>query len=252
MLRTQLPTRAAAFAAAALLSTIAACGDAPSAPAAAPAASVERNAGGAASNGQTVIARARIGLSESQLIAGTSMRFGDSVFVSDNSALDLDKTVGVYAVKLPEAASYKASAQTMPLEYGLITVGAKTATATKKTVDFGFYQVGVRPTLRVWFYSRAKTPATGATITAAVSHLTYATDGGQNDNMLDGSKALDGLITLRLTPGLNTVCEQTAPAGYLLADPACQSVNVTWGDQAEMVFFHDTGIVAPPAPSAGS
>jgi hypothetical protein len=43
------------------------------------------------------------------------------------------------------------------------------------------------------------------------------------------------------------VCEALPPAGYLLAEPKCQTVTASaTKPRAAMTFFHQTGIYVPP------
>ena len=261
MLRTLLPSqlrarRAAAALVGLALSAAGACSDAPSAPAAPratgveaavarPGASLGATAGFFA--GDSVVYRATVGTSPTTLVAGVRMRFADTSFVVDNSARDLNKADGVIEAKLPVSASDRAELALASFDpYAAVDAGARWGeTSEDGVIDFGHFNVVKKPTLRIRFLTKYKAPAPGATVTLAY--------GNAQQTLVDGKyDAADGVVeTIISQPATVTVCETSAPPGYAMAKPACQSIALTWAQNGTLTFLHDVGIRGqqPPAGS---
>ena len=253
MLRTQLPTRAAAFAAAALLSLAAACGEAPSAPGAPiaprPSAAVAQPTASFFA-GDTVIYRATVGTSPSALVGGVTMRFADTSFVKDNSARDRNPAVGIIEAALPASASDRAQLALQLFEPYAAVDGERWGIPSENgVIDFGHFNVVVKPMLRIRFLSKYKAPAPGAAITLWYGNGSQSTvDGGANEPNFDGlGGALDGIVTTRISMAATVkVCETAPPPGYVLPKVTCQWIDLTWGQTGELTFLHDVGIKGRP------
>ena len=269
-------TLAAAAATALTTALTTACNDGPLGPntSARPAA-----AAAPASSGATpqlpvpALVRASLTITSStnlkSVVPGTVVRFTTdkgSVVVSDNvntdGAGDTDASVGTYSVFLPFGSThYKAEVLSVPVGYDMPAsaayYGKLTTTpggAPETYVAFPTVVAPAKKQLRINFLSMQKKPAPGATVvvTAPGWDLMYTlTDGGAGDLRTDGSKgAADGQVTV-YAPAAGIaqwkVCETAAPVGFLIAEPACQTINVSASQSTTTAtFFHQTGIIAPP------
>jgi hypothetical protein len=254
VLRSALARTLPALAAAAL----AACSDSPTSPAATHAPQAAPRA--AFTDAGVIPGVAEVRTLDGQLLGGATLAFWremkDSSHVLDNSEQDLDKTDGKFRVMLPAGASYKVLNRIIPEPYAFAgTSGLMAGTMVNGEWQFPVTLVAEKPVIRVGLFGRRKQPALGATITVTAhtgySYLQTVTDGGTGDLQLGGANGdIDGVITVRAArQGEWNVCETKAPFGYLLADPSCVKVTTKWGGTHKATLLHDTGIIAPPAPT---
>jgi hypothetical protein len=165
-------------------------------------------------------------------------------------------------VSLPgNSTSYKAEVIAVPVGYHLPSGGAVYGTlGTDAQVDgpavnFPSFMLSAKKQLRIAFRDRQRKLISGATvvITAPGLDVMYTlTDGGAGDLTPLGEQApADGIVTFYVPGDYMSqikVCEQSAPAGYALANPSCQTVtNWTYLNALSATFTHEVGIVAPPA-----
>jgi hypothetical protein len=239
-----------------------ACADDPIAPNrgdSAPSAAVAKPAP-TPSAGGTLLASLQVRTpNDSAWVPGTTARFLTDkgiLTVADNGPGDTRPEPGIYGVVIPVSTYYKAELASVPIGYALPTTqvtGKKIAWSD--VVNFPRYILSAKKTITVNLldaHTKKRTPGATVAVTSPGMDLKYTiTDGGAGDLTVLGAQApADGLITVYLpsaTLATWNVCETLAPAGYMLADPACQS-GQTAGSWPSLVFnfLHQVGIVAPP------
>ncbi|MDF1504440.1 hypothetical protein [Roseisolibacter sp. H3M3-2] len=255
----------------AALALTAACSDAPLAPDAAPSARPSRAASPAAT--PTVVAPAgmipghirllRAG-SPNAFVPGATVRFVTDkaiLQVRDNGEGDIGIASGPIMAFLPISTSYKAEVVSVPVGYH---VPAPTPLYGKvewsdgaPMVTFPDVELSPKKQVQINLLDMQKRRVPGATVVVTLPGFDFQfviTDGGAGDvNPLGWQLPADGQVTAYMpvqTFASVKVCEQAPPAGFLMANPACQTItNQSSSKSLSVSFLHQGGIVAPPPAS---
>ena len=172
----------------------------------------------------------------------------DTLKVLDNSAKDLDPTVGFLAVKMAKTNQYKAcfirSAHYMPDLDGQVNYQyCSTSTSTSFTVHMGVL-IGQRsPMFKLIAKDEFNALAGGAT------YNILTTDNGWNLTFQDGngsydeSIGADGVTIYSLNFPFNVkICEVKPPSKMVLTSQACYTVAAKWGKTYTYTFTHEHAI----------
>ena len=254
MLRSSLPLRASRLASAGLVvatAMLAACGDAataPQAPTMAPKTDSPSNV--VLSLGATVKVRLAdttgTTLTETGWVEFVSGK--DTLKVLDNSAKDLDPTVGFLSVMMTKGWEYKAcfirSAHYMPDLDGTVNYPyCSTVTSTSFTVHMGVL-IGQRsPMFKLIAKDEFGALAGGATyqITTPVNGWSLTFQDGSA--VYDESVGADGVMAYSLNfPFFVKICEVKPPSKMVLTSPACFTVDAKWGGLYTHTFTHEHAI----------
>jgi hypothetical protein len=201
-------------------------------------------------------------LTDTARVFGTSVRFTtekavDSLTVVDNDANDLNKYAGGYTTKLAGGAMfYRAQVLTVPVGYELPTETFLGEIGTNGAyVQFKDIVLKPKKVLQISFFNRQKMKVTGGSVvvTAPGSGPQWViTDGGAGDLTPMGMQApADGVVNVYMpsaTIATWTICETAPPTGYMMAEPACQTVQNNSGPKLSVGFMHETGIIVGPSP----
>lgn len=233
-------SRTIRLATAAAVALTAACNDAPSAPALAPA--------DAPSQALAIVPLATLTLTLPQLTEPKSTiptvrftsftgRLGTVRSVKDNSADDLDPRYGYLKVTIAKSAKYEARVVSAPA-YLFRDDAVRVVSSTASTVDLGAITMKVNPTL--WIVQQTGTlpitPAAGGAfmISRDGQNLMLVEDDGVNDqlNVTPGSLQ----VTLHGV-GTYQFCETLVPTGFK-ALPGCVSITTgTWGSVTQQLII---------------
>jgi hypothetical protein len=158
----------------------------------------------------------------------------DSVDVEDNSAKDMDATLGTIKTVVARGASYQVCALKTPIRFVGVAgfpnyPNCAQASGPASQVDFG--KVFMRKKPRVYFDLQ---DMKGNWITGAHVGITYPNGGGFVLDLYEGKPGYDSVIdgklfmTLAADPKPYMWCETAAPNGYQFTQPTCVTWMVNW------------------------
>jgi hypothetical protein len=148
--------------------------------------------------------------------------------LTDNAAGDLDPTPGRFEMKAPLNNGYTICPLTPPTGWvNLVSTCIGLPTAAGETVDFG--GMGVAPEYSFYFSATDYVGPVGPSsylVTNAAGFSKKLTDEGLND-FWNGEK---GKLWMKLpSDGEYQICQTVAPPNTELADPACKTIRVSFG-----------------------
>lgn len=172
----------------------------------------------------------------------------DTLTVRDNSAKDLDPAIGFIKVKLSKTNQYKVcflrSAHYMPDLDGQVNYPyCSSSTSAALTVDMGTL-IGQRsPMFKLIAKDEFGALAGGATYDLILPndnwHLIFQDGNGSYDE----SAGADGVTIYSLNfPFWVKICEVKPPPKMVLTTPACYFVNAQWGKTYTYTFTHEHAI----------
>jgi hypothetical protein len=175
----------------------------------------------------------------------------DSVDVEDNSAKDMDATLGTIKTAIPRGATYEVCAIKTPVRFVGVPgypnyPDCAKASGPASQVDLG--KVFMRKKPRVGFYLQ---DMSGNWITGAHVGITYPN--GFVLDLYEGKPGYDSIIdgqfymTLIFPPvGTYKWCETQAPNGYQFTQPTCVTWNVTWDVDTAFLLKHASNVIKLP------
>lgn len=168
----------------------------------------------------------------------------DSVFVMDNSAKDLDPTIGVVKIAAPKAAGYDGCVRGTTAHFAADTAGANYPTCNSKfwlsyDINLGNVYMRRKPQLTVKFIDSWSNLLPGAAL-----HM-YNTNGWSLDvadgqSPYDEPALVDGKITVTLPrPSYYVWGETKTPTGkWELNDSAWYGQQINWEDKIVALLLH--------------
>jgi hypothetical protein len=173
---------------------------------------------------------------DDSLIANATFKDGQGNAITDNSPVDLDPTPGKIEVKTT-LANFEVCPAGDPPGYVWFVASntcVTTATIPAQTTTLQAFYANPEASIH-WYINVSNYTGFGTeyAITAAEGGwaLKLADNGPQD--MIAGS----GLVYLKVPkPGLYTVCQTVGPINGTMADPACQRIEVIYGQQNSLSF----------------
>lgn len=228
--------------------SLAACGDAATAPR---TPTLAPGADGPSSVVLTVGATVKVRLADTtgttltepgwvQLISGK-----DTLKVLDNSAKDLDPTVGFMSVMMTKGWEYKAcfirSAHYMPDLDGTVNYPyCNTVTSTSSTVHMGVLYGQRSPIFKLFAKDEFGALQGGATYQISTPVNGWSLTFQDGNASYDESLGADGITIYTINfPFSVKICEVKPPSKMVLTSPACFTVDAKWGGTYTHTFTHE-------------
>jgi hypothetical protein len=247
------PRHATVVAASLSLLSVAACGEAGTAPPAAspPAASRAEQANPHASLQIDLnpALSVRIVDKDGKSVGGAQVTFtgyrGQQKAVNDNHAGDSDSRLGYIRTQMLPAASYRACLTGALSAYGADPGTCNTRSGGSLAVDMGQLLIHKRPLLsfNMRNQSGAFVPGAAVSVTGPNGFSKTLADGGIGDQ----GSGNNGVIALTLPlPGTYSWCEIVAPTNYLLTNPSCGTLDAKWDIIHVLLLQHAPVISTDP------
>lgn len=171
-----------------------------------------------------------------------TMNPADSLYVLDNSAADLDPTIGVMKVALTPGKSYQACFVFSTYYRGDVTnpsfPNCRTVSSNASQVDIGNVTARRSPQLTFLTKNEFNVLIGGASFSVSVPGWSWTFSDGQWP--YDKSPAVDGNLTYVVNyPNTTSWCEVSPPPKYLLISPACGVVNTAWEGKYTFILKHE-------------
>lgn len=168
----------------------------------------------------------------------------DSVFVEDNSAKDLDPTIGVVKIAAPKAAGYDGCVRGSTAHFVADTAGANYPTCNSKfwlsfDINLGDVYMRRKPQLTVKFLDNWSKLLPGASLSTH-NQYGWAVTVADGQALMDEPSVNDGKITVTLPrPSFYWWGEAKAPSGhFILNDLAEYGQPINWEDKVVATLYH--------------
>lgn len=170
----------------------------------------------------------------------------DTVTVLDNSAKDLDPTVGVVKVLIKKTGTYTAcfirSAHLYPDFAGTPWPSCKTVSSSSITIDMGKVYGQHCPQIVVVAKNQFGTLVGGGTYSFTDPATGWSLSFQDNDPKYDENSTAGRIWYTAGYPKKMQVCEVTSPNGNDLVSDKCKTVDMKWGIGYLVYFNYETQV----------